>query len=444
MIPAGRAPRVAGLRGLSGNAEPMQGEGRTNHDAGAFGVRASRRRRSGGRSGVAPGPSVLRTLLVLAAIQAGACLAPGPAAAQSVKGDRVRVTEDQMHQLGVAKVELRPFRLEKFAIGQIAYNEDVSTVVLAPFAGRVTRLVARLGERVAQGAPLLEIDSPEIVVPQNDFLAAIAATNKARAKLSLASLNEARNKGLYEGKAGALKDWQQSQAELDAAQNDLRAAETAIDAARNRLRILGLTAEEIAGLQDKGQIKRSVPIISPIEGTVVARKVGPGQYVRNDPPDQLYVIADLSTMWLKAFVPEIDIPFIRVGQDIEVKVTALPGRTFVARVTHVGALFEATTRRIEVRSEVANPGGALKADMFASFKITTADSITALAVPVEAVIREGDVAVVWIQREPLLYERRPVRIGIEQDGQMQIREGLAPGEIAVARGAIFLDNQWRQ
>jgi membrane fusion protein, heavy metal efflux system len=403
-------------------------------------VTASARRRGGGRSAVARGPSVLRALLILAALQAGA----GLAVAQSVRGDRVRVTEEQMHQLGIAKVEPRPFRLEKFAIGQIAYNEDVSTIVLAPFAGRVTRLVARLGERVGQGAPLLELDSPEIVLPQNDFLSAIAAANKARAKLSLATINEARNKGLYESKAGALKDWQQSQAELDAAQNDLRAADTAIDAARNRLRILGLTADEIAALQEKGQIKRSVPIISPIEGTVVARKVGPGQYVRNDPPDQLYVVADLSTMWLKAFVPEIDIPYIQVGQDIEVKVTALPGRTFAARVTHVGALFEATTRRIEVRSEVANPGGALKADMFASFKITTADSVTALAVPIDGVIRQADFAAVWVQREPFLFERRAVRLGIEQDGQMQIREGLAPGELVVARGAIFLDNQWRQ
>jgi cobalt-zinc-cadmium efflux system membrane fusion protein len=408
------------------------------------GVTASCRRREGGRSGDATGPAALRALLLVAALLFGCCLGAGPAAAQSAKDDSVRVTADQMHQLSVAKVELRPFRLEKFAIGQIAYNEDVSTVVLAPFAGRVTRLVARLGERVRQGAPLLEIDSPEIVQPQNDFLAAIAAANKARAKLSLVTLNEVRNKELYENKAGALKEWQQSQAELDAAQNDLRAATTAVDAARNRLRILGLTADEIEGLQDKGQIKRAVPIISPIEGTVVARKVGPGQYVRNDPPDQLYVVADLSTMWLKAFVPEIDIPFIRVGQDIEVKVTALPGRTFGARVTHVGAVFEATTRRIEVRSEVANPGGALKADMFASFKITTADSVTALAVPLDAVIREGDVATVWVQRDPLLFERRVVRIGIEQDGQVQIRDGLAPGDLAVARGAIFLDNQWRQ
>jgi len=216
---------------------------------GPVGVAPSCRRREGGRSSAATGPAALRVLLLALSLQACfvACwVGPGPAAAQPAKDDSVRVTDDQMHQLAVAKVELRPFRLEKFAIGQIAYNEDAITVVMAPFAGRVTRLVARLGERVHQGAPLLEIDSPEIVQPQNDFLAAIATTNKARAKLSLATLNEARNKGLYEGKPGALKDWQQSQAELDAAQNDLRAAETSVDAARNRLRILGLTAQEIA------------------------------------------------------------------------------------------------------------------------------------------------------------------------------------------------------
>jgi membrane fusion protein, heavy metal efflux system len=91
-----------------------------------------------------------------------------------------------------------------------------------------------------------------------------------------------------------------------------------------------------------------------------------------------------------------------------------------------------------------NPGGALKAEMFASFKITTADSVTAPAVPIDAVIREGDVATVWVQREPLVFERRPVRAGIEQDGQVQIRDGLAPGDLAVTRGAIFLDNQWHQ
>ena len=142
---------------------------------------------------------LLRTMLLAGLLQAGGGLGAGLAAAQPDKDDSVRVTTEQLHQLDVVKVELRPFRLEKFAVGQIAYNEDVSTVVLAPFAGRVTRLVARLGERVRQGAPLVEIDSSEIVQPQNDLLAAIAATNKARAKLSLATLNEARDKGRFVG-----------------------------------------------------------------------------------------------------------------------------------------------------------------------------------------------------------------------------------------------------
>jgi membrane fusion protein, heavy metal efflux system len=409
-----------------------------------IGVAASQRYRGRGWPTDAAGWATARVLLLAVLLPAGCGIASGPAAAQSRKDDTLRVTADQMHQLDVVQVELRPFRLEKFAVGQIAYNQDVSTNVLAPFAGRVTRLIAKLGEQVPQGAPLLEIDSSEIVQPQNDFLAAVAALNKVRARLSLATIVEARNKGLYEGQAAALKEWQQSQAELVGAQNDARAAETAVDAARNRLRILGLTPDEIADLHDKGQIRRSVPIVSPIEGTVVARKIGPGQYVRSDPPDALYVVADLSTMWLKAFVPEIDIPFIRVGQEVEVKVTALPGRTFGARITHVGAVFEATTRRIEVRSEVANPGGALKAEMFASFKITTADSVMSVAVPMDAVIREDDHAAVWVQAEPLRFVRKSVNIGIEQDGNVQIRNGLAAGEHAVSRGAIFLDNQWRQ
>jgi cobalt-zinc-cadmium efflux system membrane fusion protein len=409
-----------------------------------IGVAISQRYRGRDWPTDAAGWAAARAMLLVCLLQIGCGLGAGPAAAQSPKDDTIRVTADQLHQLDVVKVEPRLFRLEKFAVGQIAYNQDVSTTVLAPFAGRVTRLIAKLGQQVRQGSPLLEIDSSDIVQPQNDYLAAVAALNKARARLGLATIVEARNKGLYEGQAAALKEWQQSQAELVGAENDVRAAETAVDAVRNRLRILGLTPEEIVELHEKGQIRRSVPIVSPLEGTVVARKIGPGQFVRNDPPDPLYVVCDLSTMWLKAFVPEVDIPFVRIGQDVEVKVTALPGRTFAARITHVGAVFEATTRRIEVRSEVANPGGALKAEMFASFKITTADSVTAVAVPMDAVIRESDLAAVWVQAEPLRFVRKSVSIGIEQDGYVQIRKGLEPGEHAVSRGAIFLDNQWRQ
>ncbi len=371
--------------------------------------------------------ALARLAVVAASLGLGWCM-DASAEAPPKKSDSIQVTADQLRQLSVVKVEMRPFRLEKSAVGQIAYNEDAS----------------KIGDKVARGAPLLEVDSPEIVQPQNDFLAAIASLNKARSQLNLAAIGEKRHGSLYEGQAGALKDWQQAQAQLVGAQNDLQMAESAVEAGRSRLRILGLTDAEIAELQEKGRISRSVPIFSPIDGTVVARKVRPGQFVRNDQGEQLYVIADLSTMWLKALVPEIDVPFIKIGQEVEVKVMAVPQRVFKARIVHVGALFEAPTRRMVVRSEVANPDGALKAEMFASFKITIGASVPAPAVPMEAVTREGDLAAVWVQEGPTSFQRRPVTIGMEQDGYVQIREGLAPGESTVVRGAIFLDNEWRQ
>jgi membrane fusion protein, heavy metal efflux system len=373
-------------------------------------------------------------------------LASGGGAARSAPKERdtVRTTADQMHQLDIGKVELYPFRVRKLAVGQIAYNEDTSTAVLAPFPGRVTRLIAKVGDKVQRGDPLFEIDSPDVVQPQNDFVAAVAAVNKARSQLDLARIVEKRLKDLYEGKAAPLKDWQQAQAQLVAAENDIRSAEIALEATRARLRIVGFSDEEVAALKREGMVRRSTPIPAPIDGTVVARKVGPGQYVRNDSGESLYVIADLSTMWVKAQVPENEIPFMRLGQEVEVKVSALPGRLFRARVTAIAAATDLTTRRLVVRSEVPNPDGALKSEMFASIKIVTGAEEASPAVPVEAVIREGDVAVVWVEEEPMLFRRSKVKLGIEQDGRVQIRDGLNVGDIVVVRGAIFVDNQWRQ
>jgi cobalt-zinc-cadmium efflux system membrane fusion protein len=385
-------------------------------------------------------------IAILLTVLSGCLLASGDAAAQGVvkTGDSVRVTADQMQQLSIAPVASYPFRVQKFAIGQIAYNEDTSTAVLAPFSGRVVRLIAKVGDRVKRGEPLFELDSPEVVQPQNEFIAAVTAMNKARSQLELAKIGEKRFKDLYEGKAAPLKEWQQAQAQLVSAQNDLRSAEITIEAVRARLRIVGFTEDEIAALREKGAIRRATPILAPIDGTVTARKVGPGQYVRNDTGEPLYVIADLSTMWLKAQVPEIDIPLVRVGQELEVKVSALPTRLFKARIVVISAGADAATRRVVVRSEVPNPEGALKSEMFASFKIATGADEPTSAVPVEAVIREGDLATVWVEEEPMLFKRRKVKLGMEQEGRVQIREGLKEGERVVTRGAIFVDNEWRQ
>jgi len=379
------------------------------------------------------------------ALLALALTMPLAAAEGPVKGaDFVRVVGDQMHQLELVKVAPYGFLDQRSAIGQIAFNEDASTIVLTPFSGRVTRLIAKIGDQVRSGDPLLEIDSPEQVPPQNEFIAAQTARNKARSQLHLATIIEKRVRDLYEGKAAPFKDLQQAEAQLAVAESDMRSTDTAFQAARIRLRILGQTDTEISTLEQDGIINRVTRITAPIDGTVISRKVGPGQYVKADSGEALYVIADLSTMWLKAQIFEQDIAFVRVGQEIEAQVAAVPNRTFRARIANISSASDQITRRVMVRSEVGNPEGILKSEMFASFKIGIAEPSATPAVPTEAVIREGDVATVWVETEPMLFKRRVVEIGIQQNGLTQVRSGLAPGERVVARGAIFVDNEWRQ
>ena len=207
---------------------------------------------------------------------------------------------------------------------------------------------------------------------------------------------------------------------------------------------IGRDQAEVDRLERTRIINPLVTVNSPIEGTVIARKVGPGQYVRADIADSLYGIANLSTMWLKANVPEVDIPYVSVGQELEVKVTALPDRVFNAQVIAIGAASDASSRRVVVRSEIPNPGYVLKSEMFASFKIATSAGELAPAVPPEAVIWEGEQAVVWVERERGVFQRRKVKVGLEQDGRLQVRDGLRLGELVVGRGAIFVQNEWQQ
>jgi cobalt-zinc-cadmium efflux system membrane fusion protein len=382
----------------------------------------------------------LRSVIFVAALHASVAAAEG-----TTKGaDFVRVVPDQLHQLEVVKVESFAFSVQRSAIGQIAFNEDASTPVLTPFSGRVTRLIANVGDQVKRGDPLLEIDSPEQVPPQNEFIAAQSARNKARSQLDLAQIVEKRARDLHEGKAAPFKDLQQAEAQLAAAQSDMRSTDTAFEAARIRLRILGHADAEISELEQKRTISRVTRITAPIDGTVISRKVGPGQHVKSDSAEPLYVIADLSTMWLKAQIFEQDIAHVRIGQEIEAKVAAVPGRTFTARIANIGSASDQTTRRIMVRSEIDNPGGVLKSEMFATFKIEIAEPSVTAAVPIDAVVREAELATVWVQAEPMLFKRRVVDIGVQQNGLMQIRQGLAVGERVISRGAIFVDNEWRQ
>src|SRR5262249_45871606 len=260
---------------------------------------------------------------------------------------------------------------------------------------RVTRLYAKIGDEVKRGDPLFEIDSPEVVQAQTDLIGAVHGLDKARSQLGVTQRQADRQARLLADKATSQREAEQARNDHAAAESDYKTAEGTLTAARNRLRvIIGRDQGEVERVERERLINPLITINAPIDGTVIARKVGPGQYVRSDVADPLYSIADLSTMWLKANVPEAEISSIRVGQEIEVKVTAYPDRTFKARITAIGAASDTATRRIVVRSEIPNPDRVLKSEMFASFKIVTDEGGSSPAVPIESVIREGDLATV--------------------------------------------------
>jgi cobalt-zinc-cadmium efflux system membrane fusion protein len=345
--------------------------------------------------------------------------------------------------LTIERVEPQPFHTERPTEGKIAVDEDQATPIFSPYAGRVTKLLARPGDGVAAGQPLFTIEATDMVQAQNDFIAATSALNKARSQLNLAQIVERRNKDLYEGKAVALKDWQQSQNDLTAAQNDLRSAESGLEAARNRLRILGRSDAEIAEFETTGRISAETPIYAPIAGTIVQRKVGPGQYVNANASDPVFVIGDLSTVWLVAFVRETDAAFVHAGQDVGFTVLAYPDRTFTARLNYVAAGLDPATRRLMVRAAIDNPDRLLKPEMYANVSIVTANDVAGLAVPHEALMYEGSAVRVWVAHDDHTIELREIKTGLINGTMIQAVDGLRAGERVVTRGRLFIDRAAR-
>lgn len=188
-------------------------------------------------------------------------------------------TPKQWASLTTAPVTDAVFRTEHLTEGKIGVDEDRATLVFSPYSGRVTKLLAKPGDVVNAGQPLFIVEAPDMVQTQNDFITSISNLNKARSALELAKIVEQQNKTLYKSRAGPLRDLQQSQASARAAENDVRSAQTSLEVTRNRLRILGMTDDEITKFSDTGAVSPHMTIYSPIAGTVIQRKVGPGQYV---------------------------------------------------------------------------------------------------------------------------------------------------------------------
>ena len=351
-------------------------------------------------------------------------------------------TPAQWASLGMEPVKPMTFRSEHMTEGKISINEDKATPIFPPYAGRVTRLMAKPGDMVERGQPLFYIEAADMIQAQNDFLAGLAAINRAKSRVTITEIIEKQNRTLYEGKAGALRDFQTATADLAQARADLRTAESGLEAARNRLAILGKTAAEITAFQELGKISSETPIYAPLSGTVVQRKIGPGQYVSytsTGAVDPVFTIGDLSTVWLVAYVRESEAPKVRAGQLLDFTVLAYPKTTFKANVDHVAASLDPSIRRLIVRATIDNSKGQFKPEMFTSVTIYTDEGDSSLGVPRDAVIYEADNARVWVARADKTIEVRQIKTGITRGGMIQVVQGLQPGEVVVTKGSLFVD-----
>jgi membrane fusion protein, heavy metal efflux system len=348
-----------------------------------------------------------------------------PAAPPTSPPGTFRASAVQMKTLTVESVGLHGFVSEELTEGKIAANADRATPVFSPYSGRITRVIAGLGDTVKAGAPLATLEASEFVQAQNDLATAAS-------QLKLARITETRKHALYDAKGGSLQDWQSAQA-------DLTAAETALSAVRNRLSILGKSPTEIAALEKNQTISPVATLSAPIAGVVVDRQVGPGQYVQSGGATPQFTIADISSVWLLANVRETDAALVKLGQSVEVHVPAYPDRVFKARLTYVSAVVDPVTHRLPVRAEIGNRDGALKPEMFANFRILTSEASESPAVPQSAVLYEGAAAHVWVVAGDGLLSLRSIRTGRSNDGLIEVLEGLKPGENVVTKGGLFID-----
>lgn len=358
----------------------------------------------------------------------------------AVQPDVAVADENERQQLTVEAVTERTIETERETTGKVAFNEDRMSPVFTPYAGRIVELLVNKGEVVKSGQPLLVIESPDLVAAENDLSAARSEVDKARIAVAASEKITERARRLLEREALAAKDVQQAEADLARTREELRRNEAAVTMVENRLALFGKDAREIEQLKTPGgTIDRRVVIRAPIAGTIVERKVGPGQFLKPDAPDPLFLISDLSNVWVMADVYESNLAGIRVGAPVQISVPAFPDRNFPARISFINPTLDAASRTVRVRCTVANPGGLLKPEMFARIKIGAAAPQLVPVVPSVAVITQGEKSIVLVEESPHHFRRRQVEIGQEAKGVVTIKSGLKVGERVVTRGALLLN-----
>lgn len=339
-----------------------------------------------------------------------------PAELMIRKGDKIIVPEGSAlrARLTVEAASLQPVDA-KLTLPAVVESDPARTAaVLSPLAGRLIALKVGLGDRVAQGQVLAVIDSPDLAQAYDD-------DDKAADTLKLSEKNLARQEG--QNKIGAASDKDLDQARSDRAQAQAEYTRTqahlkALGAARDKTRLLTVTA--------------------PVGGSITALGVAPGNMI-NDPTQPLMTVADLSSVWVTALVPEKDVSAVFKNQSAEVTLSAYPGRVLHGTVLFVSDVIEPDSRRNKIRLAFANKDYALKPNMFATV-VVAGSAKNQIVLPSSALLMNNDRTSVFIATAPWTFERRIVDTALEDGSSVAIRSGVAPGDQVVVKGGILLND----
>lgn len=346
-------------------------------------------------------------------------------------GAIVRIAEGspQLARIRVAAVETARVALDEVvAPGRVqAIPTRVSRVVM-PVPGRITRVFVGLGDAVTQGQTLLTIESAEAAAAIAQWLQAEARAAESKAALAKNEADLSRVRDLYEHRAIAQKEVVSAEAALAQAKSDVAQADAARDEARRRLAILGLKPDPRA---------QQVAVPSPLTGKVLNIDVTGGEF-RTDTSAALMTIADLSSVYIAADVPESQIRLISLGEQIEVRLDAYPSEVLRGRVARIADTVNAGARTIQVLAGIRNPGGRFRPDMFGVIRHEETFR-TVPVVPLGAVVQRHNRTAVWRERAPGEFESVEVKLGKPREGAVPILEGIRAGDRIVMDGAMLLE-----
>jgi len=306
----------------------------------------------------------------------------------------------------------------------IQVDEQRMARIGASVTGRIKDIEAKLGQNVVQGQVLATLNSTELAQSQLMYI-------KSTQQIVLQTKAVDRARLLQEADVIGTAELQRREAELSSAQAELNAA-------KDQLIVLGMSESTIDKLGYTGQIRSYSNVNARIAGTVISRKVNLGQVVQ--PAEELFIIADLSHLWVVAEVPEQQIDLIDTGEEVLVEIPALNNKKYKAKLIYEGDIVNPQTRTVTIRSDIANINKEIKPDMLASMLIQS-NPMLKLAVPLESIVRENNQTYVFVQMAPDKFRLREVQLGEESNGLIIISSGIEEGELVVAEGAFHVNNE---